>query len=71
MCLLGCFFLFLFFFEEIEFTANAKTLMQVSPSTTAMQKLHASCMPGRLLVPTFDVITAQMPATVLNIVLNS
>ena len=55
MCLLACFFLFLFFFEEIEFTANAKTLMQVSPSTAAMQKLHASCMHGRFLVPPFDM----------------
>ena len=43
------------FFEEVEFTANAKVLMQVCPSTAAMQTFHASCMHGRFLLPTFDM----------------
>ena len=56
ICLLGCFFcLFVCFFEEIEFTANANILMQVSPSMAVMQKIHASCMDGRFLVPPFDM----------------
>ena len=62
------FFLVVVFFEEIEFTANVKILMQVFPYMVAMQKFHASCMDGRFLVP--PVITAQMPAAVLNILLN-
>ena len=33
--------------EEIKFTANAKISMQVSPCTTAMQKLNTSYMHGR------------------------
>ena len=36
--------MFGYLFEEIEFTANAKSSMQVSPCTTAMQKLHKSYM---------------------------
>ena len=44
-----------FFFEEIEFTTNAKILMQVSASTAAIQKFPASCMHGRFLVPPFDI----------------
>ena len=44
-----------FFFEEIEYTANAKILMQVSPSTAAMQKFHVSCMHSRFLVLPFDM----------------
>ena len=31
-------------FEEIEFTANAKSSMQVSPCTTAMQKFYTFYM---------------------------
>ena len=34
--------MFGYLFEEIEFTANAKSSMQVSPCTTAMQKFHTS-----------------------------
>ena len=41
------------FFEEIEFTANAKILMQVYPSTAAMQKFDACCVHRRFLVPPF------------------
>ena len=36
--------MFGYLFEEIEFTANAKSSMQVSPCTTAMQKFHTSYM---------------------------
>ena len=36
---LVCLFFLLFFYEEIGFTANAKILMQVSPSTAKI-----SCM---------------------------
>ena len=49
------FFLVVVFFEEIEFTANVKILMQVFPYMVAMQKFHASCMDGRFLVPPFDM----------------
>ena len=31
-----------YLFKESEFTANAKSSMQVSPCTTAMQKFHLS-----------------------------
>ena len=44
VCLCGCSFLCVFFFEEIEFTAAAKSLMRVFRCTTVMQKFHASCM---------------------------
>ena len=36
--------MFDYLFEEIEFTANAKSSIQVSPCTTAMQKFHRSYM---------------------------
>ena len=36
--------MFSFLFKESEFTANAKSSMQVSPCTTAMQKFHTSYM---------------------------
>ena len=36
--------MFGYLFEEIEFTANAKSSMQVSPCTTVMQKFHTSYM---------------------------
>ena len=36
--------MFGYLFEEIEFAANAKSSMQVSSCTTAMQKLHTSYM---------------------------
>ena len=36
--------MFGYLFEEIEFTANAKSSMQVSPCTTAMQKFHKCYM---------------------------
>ena len=49
ICLFGCVFFFFLFFEEIEFIANTKILMQVS------QKFHASFMHGRFLVPPFDI----------------
>ena len=47
-----CFVIFAFF-EEIEFSANAKVLMKVSPSFAAMQKFHACCIHSRFLVPCF------------------
>ena len=40
--------MFGYLFEEIEFTANAKTSMQVSPCLTAMHKFHrvvSQCAP--------------------------
>ena len=49
------FFCFAFFFEETEFTANAKILMEMSPSTAVMQKFHAFGMHSRFLVPHFDI----------------
>ena len=36
--------MFSYLFKESEFTANAKSSMQVSPCTTAMQKFHTSYM---------------------------
>ena len=36
--------MFGYLFEEIEFTGNAKSSMQVSPCTAAMQKFHISYM---------------------------
>ena len=36
--------IFSYLFKESEFTANAKSSMQVSPCTTAMQKFHTSYM---------------------------
>ena len=36
--------IFGYLFEEIEFTANTKSSMQVSPCTTAMQKFHKCYM---------------------------
>ena len=36
--------MFGYLFEGIEFTANAKSLMQVSPCTTAMEKFQTSYM---------------------------
>ena len=50
-----CFLFFFAFFEEIEFAANAKVLMQVSPSLAAMQKFHAFCIHSRFLVPRFYI----------------
>ena len=43
------------FFEEIELTANAKSLMQVFPCTAAMQKFHASYMNISVLCHFFDM----------------
>ena len=43
------------FFEEMEFTANAKSLMQVFPCTTAMQKFYASYMHISVLCHLFDM----------------
>ena len=34
--------MFGYLFEEIEFTANAKSSMQVSPHTTVMRRFHTS-----------------------------
>ena len=42
-------FIWLFCFEKIEFTTNGKSSMQVSPWTTAMQKLYASFMHSSVL----------------------
>ena len=36
--------MFGYLFEEIEFTTNAKSSIQVSPCTTAKQKFHTSYM---------------------------
>ena len=36
--------MFGYLFEEIEFIANAKNLIQVSPYKTAMQKFHTCYM---------------------------
>ena len=36
--------MFGYLFEEIEFTANAKSSIRVSPCTTGMQKFHTSYM---------------------------
>ena len=36
--------MFGYLFEEIEFIANAKNLIQMSPYKTAMQKFHTSYM---------------------------
>ena len=41
--------MFDYLFEEIEFTANAESSMQVSPCTTAMQKFHTSYMHSSIL----------------------
>ena len=41
--------MFGYLFEEIEFTANAKSSMQVSPCTTAMEKFQTSYMHSSFL----------------------
>ena len=40
--------MFRYLFEEIEFTANAKSSMQVSPCTTTMRKFHTCYMHSSL-----------------------
>ena len=43
-------------FEKTEFTANAKSSMQVYPCTTAMQKFHTSYMHAQqFFLPPFDM----------------
>ena len=56
-----------YLFEKIVKTANVKSLMQLSPCTTAMQKFQTSYMHSVFSSTFWYVITAQIPATVLNI----
>ena len=50
--------MFGYLFEEIEFTANAKSSMQVSPCTTAMEKFQTSYMHSSFLCHLRYVVTA-------------
>ena len=48
--------IFGYLFEEIEFTGNVKSSMQVSLCTTAMQKCHISYM-HMFFLQTFDMLS--------------
>ena len=47
--------MFGYLFKESEFTANAKSSMQGSLCTTAMQKFHTSFMHSIFFLPPFDM----------------
>ena len=50
--------MFGYLFEEIEFTANAKSSMQVSPCTTAMEKFQTSYMHSSFFCDLRYIVTA-------------
>ena len=61
--------LFSYLFEEIEFTTNAKSSIQVAPCTTAMQKFHTSYMRSSLFCHLLICHHSINAANVLNIVI--
>ena len=61
--------MFGYLFEEVEFTANVKSSMQVSPCITAMQKFHKCYMHSSSFCHLLICHHSINVATVLNIVI--